>query len=570
MNAKLPVDAGPWGANAVPADCRGLNFFDIDTDFQALLGLYLPDDVLEHFWPHWTSLGALAGGRLDALADVADKHGPVLHPRDRHGRDEEWIEYHPAYRDMEQIAFGDLGLAAMSHRGGVLGWSEPLPPVAKYAFTYLFVQAEFGIMCPVSVSDTSAFLLKRYGDEMLKARYLDRMLSQDMSTLLKGTQFMTERAAGSDVGRIETEAVFSDGQWRLHGDKWFCSHADADIAMMLARPAGASTGTRGLGLFLLPKTLEDGTRNRYRIVRLKDKMGTRSMASGEIKLEGATAYPVGDVERGLKQMMDQVSLSRLSHGVRAASMMRRCWNEARAAASRFAFGGPVVARPLAQRQLARIRLPAEQALTMFMYSADVLGRAQAGDADAAIIDRILTPLIKLRACRDNIRVATAAMEMRGGNGYIEDWVTARLVRDAQVGVLWEGTSNIIALDAIGRAVGKVGSQRLLHTTLDGQMRAAGVDKALRSRLTHALTRACELAERVAGEAALEAHCRHAGRVLYDATTAAMLAIEGARLAASGKRDTRSRWAHVILEYKLSATDPLALPVSGVDAAGLLN
>ena len=420
MNRHLPTDLGPWGADAIAPEARGQNFFSVDSDFQSLLKLYVDEPLREHLWPHWERLGALAGNRLDELATTADQNSPVLHSRDRFGRDLEWIEYHPAYKEMERIAFSEYGLAAMSHRGGVFDWPDVIPPVAKYAFTYLFVQAEFSIMCPVSVSDTAAFLLKRYGSDELKDRYLDGMLSQDMDILLRGTQFMTERAAGSDVGRIETEAVFSNGDWHLYGDKWFCSHADADVAMILARPQGAGPGTRGLGLFLMPRHLPDGERNAYRIVRLKDKMGTRDMASGEIALNGATVYPVGELDRGLKQMMDQVTLSRLSHGVRAAAMMRRCWHEARAAGGRFAFGAPIMARPLAQRQLAKVRLPAEQALSMFMFTADVLGRANSGDSDAKSLERILTPLIKLRACRDNIRAATGAMEMRGGNGYIEE------------------------------------------------------------------------------------------------------------------------------------------------------
>src|SRR6187397_1069353 len=145
----------------------------------------------------------------------------------------------------------------------------------------------------------------------------------------------------------------------------------------------ARRGTRGLGLFALPRRLEDGSRNSYRIVRLKDKLGTRSMASGEIKLEGAVAYPVGRLDHGLKQMMDQVNLSRLSHGVRAAAMMRRCLNEALAAArGRRAFGKAIAAYPLLRRQLMKIMLPTEQALSMYAFSADAMGRANQGDRDA--------------------------------------------------------------------------------------------------------------------------------------------------------------------------------------------
>ena len=174
----------------------------------------------------------------------------------------------------------------------------PLLPVAKYAFQYLFVQAEFGLMCPISVTDTSIHLIRRFAGDDLKAYLLPRMLSDDLSSLWKGTQFITEKAGGSDVGAIETVARRDGGIWRLFGEKWFCSHADADVALMLARPAGAPSGTRGLALFALPRRLRDGRRNAYRIVRLKDKLGTRSMASGEILLEGAEAYLVGSLAPG--------------------------------------------------------------------------------------------------------------------------------------------------------------------------------------------------------------------------------------------------------------------------------
>src|SRR5204863_7143226 len=482
----------------------GQNFYAIDRQFQDLLSLYLEPGLLQAMMPHFERLGELAGNRLDDLAMAADKHPPLLQPRDRFGRDEDWIDYHPAYREMEKIAFEDFGMHAMSHRAGVLGLKEPAHPLVKYGITYLFVQAEFGLMCPVSVSDTSNFIIKRFGSPALKKLLLDRLLSQDPATMLKGTQFMTEKAGGSDVGAIETEAerigVGADGveRWSLHGQKWFCSHADADVVVLLARPRGAAPGTQGLGMFAMPRRLEDGSRNRYRIVRLKDKLGTRSMASGEIILDGATAYLVGDVNRGFKQMLDQVNLSRLSHGVRAAAMMRRCLNEAlRAARGRVAFGRPVADYPLMRRQLIKLMVPTEQALSMVLFTADAMARAHAGSPEAADLLRILTPLVKFRACRDNIAVATGAMEARGGNGYIEEWVTARLVRDAHIGVLWEGTSNIVALDAIGRAVGKVGAHRALAQRLSERLDAAdGLPASHRQRLGSALERAIALAETV--------------------------------------------------------------------------
>ena len=211
----------------------------------------------------------------------------MLHPRDGYGRDEEWVEYHPAYREMESIAFGKFGMHAMCNRGGVLGWPTPMPPIAKYVFHYLFAQAEFGLLCPVNLTDSSSELVRRFGTDELRGRYLERMWSQDPATLFKCAQFMTEKAGGSDVGAAELVAVRDGQDWKLWGEKWFCSNVDAELAVLLARPEGAAAGGRGLGLFLMPKVLPDGRRNSYRILRLKDKLGSRTMASGEIVFEGA-------------------------------------------------------------------------------------------------------------------------------------------------------------------------------------------------------------------------------------------------------------------------------------------
>jgi len=563
------------GAHHIAPDIHGQNFHTLDRQFRDLMSLYMEPGLRAAMTPHFDRLGALAGGRLDELAMTADKHPPILQPRDRFGRDEDWIDYHPSYREMEKIAFEDFGMHAMSHRAGVLGLAAPAHPLVKYAITYLFVQAEFGLMCPVSVSDTSNFILKRYGSEPLKKLLLDRLLSQDPAIMLKGTQFMTEKAGGSDVGAIETEAerigVGADGveRWKLYGQKWFCSHADADVAVMLARPRGAAPGTKGLGMFALPRRLEDGSRNRYRIVRLKDKLGTRSMASGEIVLDGATAYLVGNVDAGFKQMMQQVNLSRLSHGVRAAAMMRRCLNEALAAArGRQAFGHATIDYPLLRRQLLKIMLPTEQALSMFAFSADTMGRAEGydgkgGDKDAANLLRILTPVYKFRACRDNIPVASATLEVRGGIGYIEEWVTPRLVRDAQIGTLWEGTSNINALDVVQRAVGKAGGHKTLTAALKAKYEASGsLPGQYKGLLGATLDRVERFVEAVAQDPRQEKRSRMAAGALYHATTAALLAWEGATLGAQGGDARRLLLSRLVIEHRLAPQDPLSLGDSG--------
>ena len=173
-------------ASPIAPDCAGQDFYALDRGLRELLALYLPADVHAHLEPHFARLGVLAGGRLDELARIADKNGPVLHPRDRFGRDEDWIEYHPSYREMEAIAFGDFQFHAMSHRAGVLGLDAPMHPVAKYACQYLFVQGEFGIMCPISVTDTSIYLIRKYASPQLKDYLLPRMLSADLATHVEG------------------------------------------------------------------------------------------------------------------------------------------------------------------------------------------------------------------------------------------------------------------------------------------------------------------------------------------------------------------------------------------------
>lgn len=553
----------------IAGDCHGLNFYDIDKSLQSLLTLYMADKARAHFTPHYQRLGEISGGRLDDLARDADRHIPVLHARNARGQDEDWIEFHPSYRAMEQLGYGDFGIHCMSRTSGIHGWPERVPPIVKYMFQYLFAQSEFGLLCPISATDTSAMLIELYGDEETKARFLPGMTTQDMSTILKGAQFMTEKTGGSDVGNIELEARFDGKNWRLYGEKWFCSCADGDLALLLARPEGAADGTSGLGLFALPRHLDDGSRNSYRIIRLKNKLGSKSMASGEIKFDGAVAYPLGEVgpgrNNGLKQMMDQVNMSRLSHGVRAAGMMRRCLNEAmQVAQQRVAFRERIIQKPLLRRQLMKLMVPTEQALSFVMYTAVKLGLAEAGDDNAKKVVRILTPLLKFRTARDNVDVATGAMEVRGGNGYIEDWVNARLVRDAHLGVLWEGTSNINALDVTTRAVAKVGAHRDLRETLQDELSDAdGMPGQFRGEMSSTIDRAFAFAEEVAASGN-EPLARQASDALYHATSAALMAAEGTQLGASGGDARRLLLARLVVDHRLSPRDPLA--ISGSDDA----
>jgi alkylation response protein AidB-like acyl-CoA dehydrogenase len=541
------VATQPTGAQAVP-DRRGANLFTTDPDLARIAALYLPADLLAHLTPHLHRLGALAAGALDDLAAQADRNKPVLHPRSRTGEDVQTIEKHPAYREMERLAFGEFGLAALSHRPGVLGWEAPMPPAAKYLLTYLFVQAEFGLLCPVSMTDSLTRTLRRFAAPELVARYLPALTGQDMDQLAQGAMFMTEQGAGSDVAATCVQAEpDADGTWSLSGDKWFCSNPDAALAMVLARPVGAQAGIKGVALFLLPRELPDGTPNRYRIVRLKDKLGTRSMASGEIRLEGATAYLVGDIGSGFRQMADMVNNSRLSNGVRAAGLMRRAVGEAMFVADqRVAFGRRIAEMPLMRRQLAKMLVWSEQARSMVFQAADALRRADAGEPGAYALLRVLTPLLKFRACRDARRVTGDAMEVRGGCGYIEEWPDARLLRDAHLGSIWEGTSNVVALDVL-RADAREGGL----DALAAHIAALQVDAAL-PELQPALARAIALAR---GAARKEggALVRQAASALYHLTSAAAMAWEADRLGDA----RRLALARMVLVHRVLPRDPLA-------------
>ncbi len=536
-------------------DSKGSNSYELDADLGPLLQLYMDQALFRHVEPQFRRLGALVGSELEELALEADRNPPTLKHRARNGAELQQVDKHPSYRALERYAFSEFGLAAMSHRAGVFDWQEPLPPIVKYGLTYLFVQAEFGLCCPLSMTDALTRTLRKFGSQELIERYITELTTQDFDALYQGAMFMTEQDAGSDVGAITTEARLEDGTWKLYGDKWFCSNAGAELAMVLARPEGGETGTRGLTLFLLPRHKSDGSLNDYRIIRLKDKVGTRSMASGEIVMEGAEAYVVGEPGRGFKQMTDMINMSRLSNGVRSAGLMRRSVNEALfVARNRSAFGRQLLELPLMQRQLLKMLVTCEQGRSMVFHTADCLKRADAGDAQAAKLLRILTPLIKFRTTRDARKVAGDGMEVRGGCGYIEEWSDGRVLRDAHLGSIWEGTSNIVALDVF-RAIRREQTLPVLKQYLETLLEEADLPEASRARLQALLDKTADTARHLADDPGAERDARRIASALYHVTSAILLAWEASRLNGDWRR---LALAHLVVRNKLLPQDPLAL------------
>jgi acyl-CoA dehydrogenase len=460
-------------------DTGGINFYSADPDLSFLLKRHLSAEDDHRAQAILVEMGAVASQKMDRLAELANRQGPVLVQFDKKGQRVDEVIFHPAYHELERIAYQDFAIAACSHRENAIGWPGRVPQPVKFALGYLGMQAESGVFCPVAMTDAMARVLEHYASEPLKQRFLPPLTALTMDDLKQGAMFLTEKQGGSDVGQTTTVAKprshTGDGfqpEWELWGDKWFCSNVSADIILTLARPEGAPAGTRGLGLFLVPKTLEDGTRNAYTINRLKDKLGTRSLATGEVTLHGAQAYQVGALNRGFVQMTEMINLTRIWAAIGSLSAMRRSFLEALVhTRGRVAFGRTLAEHPLMRRQLVDLLVEVEGCAALAFETTAVLERVDrhGAEEDRRLL-RILTPLCKYYIPKRGEYVTLEALEMRGGNGYVEDWVNPRLLRDSIVNVVWEGASNVIVLD-VARAIAREGAAAALFAMLHQRLQS---------------------------------------------------------------------------------------------------
>ncbi len=405
--------------------------------------------------PRLSAMGKKCANEVARWADLADHQGPKLVTHDRDGVRIDEVQYHPAYRWMQEVAYGD-GIVAATYDAALAPERGNRPRTLTFGLGYLFGQAESGLYCPVCMTDGTARLLRKFGSAELQERYIPRLASRDLGRLYTGAMFLTEKEGGSDVGQVRTVAKGGTTA-KLTGDKWFCSNVDADVIMTLARPEGAVAGTKGLGLYCLPRTLPDGSRNRYRVERIKDKLGVRSMPTGEVTLDGAEAYLLGGPGQGFRQMCEMLNLSRLYNAVASVGAMRRSLVEALGwVGTRVAFGRTVSQHPLMSEILLDLAAEQRAALRWAFRGVELLDKADAGEASAAEDRslRLLTPMLKYYLGKKAVWAASEGVEALGGNGFIEDWPMARVLRDAQVLPIWEGTTNVLTLDAF-RAIRKV-------------------------------------------------------------------------------------------------------------------
>ena len=401
------------------------DWFADDPALRAFLAKRLSPEQWKRAEPKLARLGTVAPREIDPLAREADAHPPRL--------DANAVSFHPSYERLQALARKHRVFTDAHHGGNRL---------TSLSLGYLFAQAEAGYFCPACMTDGAAFVLGRRGHDAIVAR----LTQDDPAGALEGAMFLTERTGGSDVGATSTVARLDGASWRLSGDKWFCSNANAGVILTLARMPDGAPGTRGLGLFLVR-----GDARGLRRVRLKEKLGVRSMATAECELRDCEAELVAGEGEGFKAMAEMVNLSRLYNAVTSVAIARRALREGQKnGAWRTVFGNPLSRQPLYRRAVASLAVDVRGALFFVLDCADAFDR---GDWP---LMRALTPLAKAETAGLAVRAASAGCEFLGGTGYVQPWVTERLLRDAQVLPIWEGTSNVQALDFL-RAVAKDGA-----------------------------------------------------------------------------------------------------------------
>jgi alkylation response protein AidB-like acyl-CoA dehydrogenase len=524
------------------------NTYEGDPLLRELLARTFDAAELAEIEPELVQLGALAGGPLHEQQLAERDLEPTLEQWDAWGRRVDRIRPTPLWREAAALA-ARHGLVATAYerRHGARSRTHQL------ALAYLLDPSTDVYSCPLAMTDGAARTLLDAGNAALVARALPRLTSRDPARAWTSGQWMTERTGGSDVSRTETVARKDGaGGWRLFGTKWFSSATSAEMALALARPEGNPAGSRGLALFYVETRGEDGAPNGVLVNRLKDKLGTRKLPTAELTLDGARAVPVAGLSGGVRAITPMLEVTRTWNAMAAVAGMHRALTLARDyARRRVAFGSPLSGLPLHAEVLAGLEAEREGAFLLAFRAAALLGRAETGEADGEdrALLRVVTPLAKLTTARQAVQIASEALECFGGAGYVEDTGLPRLLRDAQVLPIWEGTTNVLSLDLL-RALEAEGAREALGGELRRLAREAE-DAAIRPAAAAAVAaaeRARSFLEGAADEAAREAGARGAALTLGRSLEVLLLAEHaqwclrsgrGGRAVAAARRLTRN-------------------------------
>ncbi len=448
--------------DAIPA-VSFQDMYGCDPLLRALLRRWLGEGAYEDVHVRFSAMGRVAADATP-LSALADKQRPRLVTHDARGTRVDRVEYHPAYRALVRMAYG-AGVVGVKYEDAFLSRHRPVRHLVGFTLGYLFGETELSLYCPICMTDGVGRVLERHAaDDPVAQDTIRHLASTDPAGLWQGAMFLTERQGGSDVGANVVQARQEGGRWFLSGEKWFCSNVDAEAILVLARMPGegVETGTRGLGLFLVLRHRPADNGARIRIHRLKDKLGVASMATGEVTLEDVEAYLIGGAGEGFKQMAEMLNLSRLYNSVAAVAAMRRATIEALAyGRGREAFGSTLDGLPLWRASMADLIAETLGALLLVFETVRRLDAADNGSKDSESLVRLLTPTAKAVTGKLTTFTVSECMELVGGNAYIEEHIMPRLLRDAQVLPIWEGTTNILALDAL-RAMAKTDARATLH------------------------------------------------------------------------------------------------------------
>src|SRR5919204_5080339 len=340
------------------------NTYRADPALQSALKRILPPDVLAWAEPQLDAVGRLAVREILDWGEECEQNPPHLRTIEPWGERVDEIVYSDAWWRLKATA-AQTGCVSLPYEEEAIRIAGPYVRVVHAALAYLFQPQAATYFCPVAMTDGAARVLLEFGPDDLRDEYVPHLLSRDPDQAWTAGQWMTEQQGGSDVGANRVEARREGGQWRLYGRKYFCSNVGCEMVLALARPEGAGPGTGGLGLFVIPRDLPDGRRNCLRIDRLKDKLGTRAMATGEVTLEGAIGYQVGELQRGFAQMTPMLNITRFHNAVSAAASMRRGLMLAEGYATRrSAFGKRLSDHPLHRQVLSELAADAEGVLLL--------------------------------------------------------------------------------------------------------------------------------------------------------------------------------------------------------------
>ena len=518
------------------------NQFDDDPMLPSWLARHTPEAHVGEVTTELHALGALAAELYPKqLADRLNE--PRLTQWDAWGNRIDQIEVSPLWQEAQVLA-ARHGMVAAGYEGR-LG-SPASARTHQFSIVHVLGPSLDISSCPLAMTDGAARTLLASGNHALADRYVPKLTSRDPAQMWTSGQWMTERTGGSDVSQSETVARKDGDTWRLYGTKWFTSATTSQMALTLARPEGNPEGSRGLALFFVELRDGNGRLRNIEVNRLKDKLGTRKVPTAELTLAGTPAIMVGAASDGVRQITPMLSVTRTWNAISAVSAMRRGLALAKDfARRRRAFGALLIDKPLHADTLAGLEAEYAGAFVLAFRCAQLLG-----EATESPLARALIPIAKLTTGKQAVAVCSEAIEACGGAGYIEDTGLPRILADAQVLPIWEGTTNVLSLDTL-RALAKGGAMEAVIAEVDACC-AAATDASLarpvevaRSAVRHA---AAWVAEAMTAPDRLEAGARRFALTLGRSLELALLARhaqwcldkgQGPRTAAATRRFAQS-------------------------------